>query len=449
MNFIDVKLNDLVVNPNNDRHGPKNNEQNAINWLFSEHRSKMLSLAKDIVEQGAVYDPPLVKEMNGKFIVFDGNRRVTCLKALCSLCDVPAEVQSQFAKLREKFDCSSKMTLSCQIEDKQDTIDQIVSRRHNGTDGGRGQLSWDARAKQNHAKRIGAATQYPIAEAVEEFLQEHGYPHAGEIKRSTLFRLINAKRRQKQFGIELSDDGSLKLLRDANDVLAAFSKVADDILEKKLTLTNVLNSEGVNAYMKDLEKSGLVEPTFSDGKATSVNDITDDNTKDQPPRKKPERRCLIPAKTYDIDWPVGLNKVEKIWQELQFDLQFSRHGISIPILFRTLIELLTDHAVNKLELPKPRKDKLSSRVGAVAEAFAKEGLIETREYEDLKRLLGSSSSPRELEALHRCVHGRTAMPAKEDLVALWTGFEHYLLYCIEIKKTEPRVRQTAGWRAPL
>jgi len=298
VNFIDLSLSDLIVNPNNDRHGPKENEQNAIDWLFSEHRSKMLSLAQDIVEQGAVYDPPLVKEQGGKFIVFDGNRRVTCLKALCGLCDVPAEVQSQFSKLRKKFDCSSNMTLGCQLEDKQDTIDQIVSRRHNGTDGGRGQLSWDTRAKQNHAKRIGAATQYPIAEAVEEFLQEHGYPHAGEIKRSTLFRLINAKRRQKQFGIELTDDGGLKLLRDADDVLAAFSKVADDILEKKLTLKNVLNSEGVNEYMKELENSGLIEPSSSDGKETSEKDPKDGEINDKPPRKK--ARTQMPDPREDI-----------------------------------------------------------------------------------------------------------------------------------------------------
>jgi len=222
-------------------------------------------------------------------------------------------------------------------------------------------------------------------------------------------------------------------LRDADDVLAAFSKVADDILEKKLTLKNVLNSEGVNEYMKELENSGLIEPSSSDGKETSEKDPKDGEINDKPPRKKPERRCLIPARTYEIDWPLGLNKSEKIWQELQFDLHFSKHGISIPILFRTLIELLTDHAFNRLELPKQRNDKLSAKVRSVAERFAKEGLIEQKEYEDLKRLLGNSSSPRELEALHRYVHSSTAMPAKEDLVALWTGFEKYLLLCIEFK----------------
>ncbi|KNX40189.1 hypothetical protein ROTO_32790 [Roseovarius tolerans] len=434
MKFIDVPLTDLVVNPNNDRHGPKGDEQSAIDWLFSEHHGKMLSLAKDIVLQGSVFDPPLVKKNNGKFTVYDGNRRVTCLKALCGLCSLPDELQSQFSNLQRRFDCSSNMTISCQLEADQHTIDQIVSRRHNGTDGGRGQLGWDTRAKQNHAKRIGVTTQYPIAEAVEEFLADHGYPYARQIKRSTIYRLINAKRRQRQFGIELEADGKLKLLRDEDDILAALSKVADDILEKNLTLKNVLNSEGVDKYMGNLEQAGLIEPANTNEQGNSAKEKEGRDGRSIRPKRKPERENLIPKKHYDFEWPHGLHKVEMIWQELQFTLRFDRHAISIPILFRTLIELLTDYAASKIDQPSKQQDKLSSRVKKVASYFCSVELMTIKERDDLERLLGYTKSPRELEVLNRCVHSKTTLPAKEDLAALWTEFEQYLLLCIEVKR---------------
>lgn len=82
MAFRKLALNALVVNRANDRHGELENETVAIAWLFNEREAHMRSLAKDIVEQGEIYEYPLVSPEKSKFIVFDGNRRVTCFKLL-------------------------------------------------------------------------------------------------------------------------------------------------------------------------------------------------------------------------------------------------------------------------------------------------------------------------------------------------------------------------------
>ncbi len=77
-----LALGALVVNRANDRHGELENETAAIAWLFNERETHMRNLTKDIVEQGEIYEYPLVSPDKSKFIVFDGNRRVTCLKLL-------------------------------------------------------------------------------------------------------------------------------------------------------------------------------------------------------------------------------------------------------------------------------------------------------------------------------------------------------------------------------
>ena len=77
-----LALSALVVNRANDRHGELENETAAIAWLFNERETHMRNLTKDIVEQGGIYEYPLVSPDKSKFIVFDGNRRITCLKLL-------------------------------------------------------------------------------------------------------------------------------------------------------------------------------------------------------------------------------------------------------------------------------------------------------------------------------------------------------------------------------
>lgn len=82
MSYRHVPLELLVINRANDRHGELENETAAIAWLFNNFEQHMRNLAKDIVETGQIFETPLVFPEDDKFIVFDGNRRTTCLKLL-------------------------------------------------------------------------------------------------------------------------------------------------------------------------------------------------------------------------------------------------------------------------------------------------------------------------------------------------------------------------------
>lgn len=97
MPFQDVELGQLIINRSNDRHGELENETAAIGELFRLREKHMRKLAEDVVNEGQIYDPPLVWEDNGEFVVFDGNRRLTCLKLVVS----PERAPSQ--ELQEYF----------------------------------------------------------------------------------------------------------------------------------------------------------------------------------------------------------------------------------------------------------------------------------------------------------------------------------------------------------
>lgn len=136
--FQKLQLDKLVVNKDNDRHGHTSSEGEAIEWLFDNHGSQMIALAKDIAEFGRLFDPPLVKKIGDQFVVYDGNRRVSCLKLLYEPTRTPTKYRANLTKLSEIFRPSQISTVECQIEDDQQQIDLTLSRRHGGTDGGRG-----------------------------------------------------------------------------------------------------------------------------------------------------------------------------------------------------------------------------------------------------------------------------------------------------------------------
>jgi len=425
LNFTDVPLKDLLVNKDNDRHGHTESEEMAIGWLFDNHGEKMVHLAEDIALQGRIFDAPLVKSNDGKFVVYDGNRRVTCLKALAGMSFPPDKFSKKFADLKQKTTFTEDTLVSCQIETDQTEIDQALSRRHNGTDSGRGQLSWDPRAKANHANRTGGTNQYPIAEAIESFLEEQGYPNAKKIGRSTLFRLINAKKRQQQFGIFLNEDNSLGLTRPKEEVLHLLSKIANDILDKNLTLSNLLRVEHVEEYLKTLEPYGLEDPK------PIKPPVPKQSEKKSGGKSRPKNRdTLIPNFVdYEIEWRPNQGKIHRLWQELQFNLTFSRHELAIPVVFRTLIDLTTRRYMDKEKLSD--KKALSRNVQATVASLQNLGLISSSEAKDIVRISGDNKSGRDLESLHRVVHSNSFSQSKSDLIALWDGYEKYLIETIQ------------------
>ena len=96
MTFEPVKLKELKINTSNDRHGDLSDEPTAIAWLFNNKEKHMKNLASDIAEQGEIFDPPLVMLQGKDYVVFDGNRRVTCLKLLASPEKAPTKELQEF-----------------------------------------------------------------------------------------------------------------------------------------------------------------------------------------------------------------------------------------------------------------------------------------------------------------------------------------------------------------
>ena len=210
MSYRYLALNSLIVNRANDRHGELENETAAIAWLFNNRETHMRNLAKDIVSNHGIFEAPLVSPEGNKFVVFDGNRRVACLKLISNPRKAPSiELQDYFKNLQANWPAGPPAKIQCQVESDRDRVDDILFRRHTGGQRGIGQSTWDDRMKGHFVNRTGMASGFNVAEEIEARLSVVGMlPTRRKIPRSTMNRLLSAEA-FRSVGISCSNSDSI------------------------------------------------------------------------------------------------------------------------------------------------------------------------------------------------------------------------------------------------
>ncbi|WDR02484.1 hypothetical protein PSQ19_18120 [Devosia algicola] len=236
MPIRNINLNDLQINKANDRHGELESEPMAIAWLFNHREAHMRNLAKDITEKGRIFEIPLVSPQGNKFTVFDGNRRITCLKLLNEPRRAPtAELQTFFAKQRSLFTGTFPKQVECQVETDPHRVDEILFRRHTGTQNGVGQLTWDDRMKATFVGRTGQGSGINVSDEIEKLLKEAGKLPKKKIPRSTMNRLLSAEPFRNRLGFSVSK-GRFEFTHNEAASVDAMARVASDLSEKSLSL---------------------------------------------------------------------------------------------------------------------------------------------------------------------------------------------------------------------
>jgi hypothetical protein len=248
-----LHLDDLLINRANDRHGELENETAAISWLFSSREAHMRNLAADICQEHGPYELPLVSPQGPKFLVFDGNRRVTCLKLLKDPKRAPTiELQQYFRELRKSWKGDFSDELLCQVEADRDRIDEILFRRHTGSQRGIGQSNWDDRMKANFIARTGKGGKVNVADEIEKHLASANLlPVRRKIPRSTLNRLLSAEVLRNRVGITLSN-GTLDFTHSREIALRALARIADDLSNRAIVLGDIWDTDGKTKYLNSL-----------------------------------------------------------------------------------------------------------------------------------------------------------------------------------------------------
>ena len=421
MTIKKLALGALVVNRANDRHGELENETAAIAWLFNERETHMRNLTKDIVEQRQIYEYPLVSPDKSKFIVFDGNRRVTCLKLLDDPRRAPTtELQAFFRDQKALWKGTFPKEIPCQVEADRDRIDEILFRRHTGSQSGVGQSTWDDRMKATFITRTGKGGGPSLADEIEKRLAEANLlPSRRKIPRSTLNRLLSAEPFRHRVGISMKS-GRFQFTHDETKSLAALARIAKDMAERTLVLGDIWDIDGKQNYLDQLEREGVLPDKKR--KATIAESTV---PIDKPAKVKPSvkaiptvRTTLIPQKDFDLSWPGRLQRHHRIWEELQFHLDLRTHPNAISVLMRVLIELALENYIKEAKVTVYENDKLAPRLEKAGLHLQAAGRIDGKQVEVLKKFKQGDKLV-SADTLNKYVHSTNFAPSPEHMMSIW------------------------------
>lgn len=436
MQIQDIPLELLLVNRTNDRHGELVDEDAAIEWLLKHRSRHMRNLTKDIAINGGIFEPPLVRGENGKYCVYDGNRRTTCLKLLSKPSRAPSLDWQQFYIEQRSIMGAVPDAVECQVEQDRERIDEMLYRRHTGQKEGIGQSRWDPEAKTNFERRTGKNAKVDLAEEVEKLLRNNGL--IGEevkIPRSNFKRLFSSEPFRNRVGIAIVKN-KIILTHNKDKVLDALGHVVSDLVNKNLTLDGIWDNDSKRAYLNKLEKEGIL-PTAEDAIVSPqpLQRAVSRKQKTKEPLERPapaeRRRTLVRAIDFGIKQTHENRRALDILEELQHRLKFDEHDNAIAVLFRVVVELSTKQYIDNNEnIEVGANDKLSKKFSKTVKHMKDNGAIDNKYYDILKKF--ENSEPIfSANTLNAYVHSDHFFPSDHHLKMMWDTLERYIIICLK------------------
>ncbi len=423
MPFQPVPLQQLTINRANDRHGELENETAAIAELFRLREAHMMRLAEDIVSEGAIYDPPLVTPDDGEFIVFDGNRRITCLKLIVSPERAPSQaLQIFFRGLQESWQGDIPEEVICQVEEDRDVIDAILFRRHTGSQGGVGQSDWDDRAKRNFIERTGRNDRVNVADEIEGLLIEEEMMPERPLPRSTLNRLLSSEPNRGRVGISV-EGNRFRVTHDRTAVIRALARIADDLASRRVVLGDLWDNQQKLIYLNRLEAEGVLpaENLRLPGEGEVPPGRRGRGRRGRPPIRAAQS-TFVPEDAPHIPWRANQARLRAIWDELQ-TLRMDHYPNAVSAMMRILLELATEAYLNDRNL---NAGNLSQGVRTVAANLLARDIIDQAYHDELDRL-GRHDELFSIRSIQRYVHSPNFAPMPRELIAYWTRLGSYLV----------------------
>ncbi|WP_417832416.1 hypothetical protein [Terasakiella sp.] len=449
MKIKSILLTDLNVNRANDRHAELANEQAAIQWLLTHRGDHMRNLAKDIVNEGGIYEPPLVhfEDTDKVYVVYDGNRRVTCLKLLHDPEMASTEDWRKFFRDQKKeWNGKFPSKIECQVEENKDRIDEILYRRHIGSQSGIGQSQWDAEAKSNFVKRTGKKSKVNVAEIIDQKLKEAGYLDEGErLPRSNLNRLLSSELFRNRVGLSVKNN-HVELTHTAETVMETLSRIAQDLIGKVITLDDIWDNDAKKKYLNSLGKEAAL-PTDEDVLSDPVNFKTmkpiktaiggKPGPKPKPggkpsPKPKQRKHLIRPEIDYGVLPQVHTQRAVDVWNELQHHLEFGKHDNAISVLFRVLLEFSIENYNERQTVPNVQAgDKLAKKFRKAADHMLTSKIIDKKYHEALIKF-EKTEVVLSTNTMHKYVHSKNFFPSDTHLKSMWDTLSDFIVQCLAV-----------------
>lgn len=433
-----LKLTNLSVSIENPRFEMVTNQREAIQMMVADQPEKLVKLAKDILDSGLNPNDPVYvtpdDSIPNRYIVLEGNRRISILKILNSPDIVDSKSVSFLNKLKpyiEAFKKNPILNVECTVYEDASDADKWIELKHTGENSGIGTVSWDSTQQARFNKKVKGHN--PIALQAIEFLERSSYTDdklKGDLSKlsyTNMERLLTDPDVRDTLGIKYQN----KILGselEESEVVKGLTKIASDFLYNNYTVNNIRSKKDRKLYLEEFSKNTLPnksQKSSSPWQLISSSLITEDKGS-QAPRSSPkksnppssERKYLIPR---ECVMKISDSRVNVIYHELK-DLVVADFTNATAVIFRVFVELSVDAfiASKNGSFKGVRKlTPLKEKVEKVADYFQAANILTDHELKGIRVSITDTHDILSIDTFNAYVHNRHYSPNELHLKRSW------------------------------
>jgi len=425
---------DLLIDEQNPRISQPNvGQHKALQALAVHQDTKLQKLAKDIVQNGLnPADLPIVMTFEDdlkRYVVLEGNRRLTALKALENpewLVDcVNKHVLVDMRRLSRAYQDNPVESVNCVLVKDRDEAHHWIELRHTGENEGAGLVRWGTDERERFAARTSG---FPIHQQALNFLEDRRYltPEARRNVPTTSFkRLIVTPEVREKLGLEVQK-GKLHLLASEKNVAKALMYIINDLASGTTKVRDIYTKDDRVDYANKLPAHIAVTPVVPSGQGIEIGGGSPrPKGKSSTTRIGKQRDKLIPR---DCVLHISEPRLRDIERELRL-LSLDHHTNAVSVLFRVFIELGVDSYIERLKLTGTSLDaKLTKKLDDVTNDLVSRQQLTKQQARAVRRASAKDSflAP-SIAQMNNYIHNPYVFPAPGDLRASWDSLQPFLI----------------------
>ena len=441
---IKLRIEDLILDHENPRITHVQGQQDALQKIVKDQKSKLVKLAQSIVERGLnPMDRFLVLRRGpNSFVALEGNRRVAALKlltnpAVMSGLDMPPPMKKIFARLAKQF---TDKKVKAKIEPiaafelaTRPEGDYWLELRHRGEQQGAGIVDWTTVA--SHRFRHKTPAMQALEMVTNTLAPDDRAKVVDKFPVSTLQRFVEDRQVRKAIGLDVQK-GKLVTLVPPKEAIKPLRKIVRDLATKEKKVGSFMKTDQMLEYVRGFDKASTADLSKAKGEVRVVEEIapTEFGAPQRAPRVQrlppsPGTRNEVVPKNCRLN--VTKNRPSAIYRELR-NLKLTDAGNSvaapnaIAVLMRVFLELSLDHFLieNNMPLKLPRGGggerfkKLQEKLQETVDILVSVG-VRREDFAAITRSISDKNSPLHFDLLHAYVHDLNSAPITPTLTAAW------------------------------
>jgi hypothetical protein len=458
---VEAPIDALLLDTVNPRIRSAETQQECIN-LVMKKQSQMMKLIKSIAQDGLGTMPILLfrpDTKKSKWVVKDGNRRITALKllnnpALCS----EDSIREQIKAISEQYKMNIPTSIDCLESSDLQVLNREVLARHGGAMEGVGQLGWEAYLRTVFQLTSGLTADNKRAGQYLLWAERNGIPVDDDFPVTTLTRFFSESNLHR-LGFDIKNDELTPILTPEK-LTRLTLKVITDFGVNKLNVSEVFTAELASKYIDQVRKSAQIEDTddtqptggesFDQNKGAGAAGVNgqqhgdaenDEHTQEETERNGP--RAGRPTQPKKPTWdrlklfhkgapapavPSTENKLRNLIVELK-DINVKKAPHAVAALLRAVLELSSNHYLEKNAL---RADNLAKRILKSAEHMEQGGALSTSQLEYVRAICNSDkmqSTVLNIDTLQKFLHRESHNADYQVINTFWDNLACYVQSC--------------------